>query len=250
MSKFGNNTVFSRARDYITEDSYEQSSTIGVGLKTLILIGVTFLSAIIGIYLIGPLGILQLYIPIIIVDFILLIIMSFNARSCKYLSIPYAIMEGLMVGAIAGILEIALPGIGLSIVGTAFIITIIIFLAASILYISGAIRVTNKFRKIMFVSLLSLLLAGIFLSIISIFSPSISVFFSYGPAAIFISLIYIVIASLYVVISLDNAYEIVDNGLHKDYEWYAAYGILINIIWLFYEVLRLILIIISNSKDN
>lgn len=250
MSKIGNNTVFSKARDYITEDSFEQSSAIGVGIKTIILIGVTFLAALIGIYVLGPIGVFQLYVPIVIIDFVLLLIMSFNARSCKYLSIPYAIMEGLMVGAIVGLLEMALPGIGISIAGTAFIVTIIIFLVASLLYISGTIRVSNKFRKIMFISLLSLLLGGIFLGIMSIFVPSVAVFFNYGPIAILISVVYIIIASLYVVISLDNAYEIVDNGLHKDYEWYAAFGILINIIWLFYEVLRLILIILSNSKDN
>lgn len=250
MSKIGNNTVFSKARDYITDQSNEQSSTMGVAIKTIILIGVTFLSALFGIYILGPIGVLQLYIPIVIIDFILLLVMSFSARSCKFLSIPYAILEGLMVGAIAGILEIALPGIGLSIVGTAFIVTIIIFLVASLLYISGTIRVTNKFRKMMFVSLLSLCLAGIFLGIMSIFVPSIGAFFDYGPVAIVISIVYIIIASLYVVISLDTAYDIVDNGLHKDYEWYAAFGILINIIWLFYEVLRLILIILSNSKDN
>lgn len=248
MGKFGSNTVFSKAQEYMTEDTYQQSSAIGVGLKTLILTGITFLSAVIGIYIIGPMGIMNLYIPIIIADFVLLMIMSFNAKSCKYLSIPYAILEGLMIGAIAGILEIALPGFGISIAGTAFIVTVIVFLVATILYLSGAIRVTNKFRKTMFTMLFSILIAGIFIGIMSIFSAEIRAIFSYGPLAIIISIIYIAIASLYVVISLDNAYEIVENGLDKDYEWYAAFGILINIIWLYYEVLRLI-ILLFDKKD-
>lgn len=249
MKKFGSNTVFTRAQGYTTEDTYQQSSTIGVAIKTIILIGITFLSAIIGIYVIGPIGILQLYIPIVIIDFILLLIMSFNGLSCKYLSIPYAILEGLMVGAITGILEIIWPGVGISVAGTAFIVTIVIFLVASLLYISGAIRVTNRLRKVLFVSLLSLLIAGTFLGLISLFSPSVRTFFNYGPVAIIISIVYILIASLYVVISLDNAYEIVDSGLDKNYEWYAAFGILINIIWLFYEVLRLIIIIMDSKRD-
>ena len=48
MGKFGSNTVFSKAQEYMTEDTYQQSSAIGVGLKTLILTGITFLSAVIG----------------------------------------------------------------------------------------------------------------------------------------------------------------------------------------------------------
>lgn len=249
MKKFGSNTVFSRAQEYTTEDTLQQASAIGVAIKTVLLIGITFLSAIIGIYIIGPIGILELYIPIVIIDFILLIVMSFSARSCKYLSIPYAILEGLMIGAITGILEIAWSGVGISIAGTAFIVTIIIFLVASLLYISGAIKVTNKFRKVMFVALLSLLVSGLFLGLVSVFSPSVRAFFNYGPVAIVISIIYVIIASIYVVISLDNAYEIVDSGLDKNYEWYAAFGVLINVIWLFYEVLRLIIIIADSRRD-
>ncbi len=248
MSVFGKNTVFSKASGYVIDDAEQQSSAIGVSLKTIILIGVTLISALIGIYVIGPIGILALYIPIIIVDFILLFIISFNASTSKYLAIPYAVIEGLMVGAIAGVLEIALPGYGLSIAGTAFIATIIIFLVASLLYLSGAIRVTNKFRKFMYTALLSLFVAGLFVAIVSIFSKDVRIIFSSGPIAIIISIIYVLIASLYVVISLDNAYEIVESGMDKKYEWYAAFGILINIIWLYYEVLRLIIILLNHDK--
>lgn len=248
-ANFGNNTVFNRARDLTTDDVYERSSAQGVSIKTLILIGITLISALIGIYIIGPIGVMSIYIPIIIVDFVILLIMSFNPRSAKVLSIPYAILEGLMVGAIAGLLEIALPGYGLSIAGTAFIMTIIIFLSASLLYLKGVIRVTNRFRKFMFTALLGLLLSGIILGIMSIFSPAVAYTFSQGPVAFIVAIVYVVIASLYVVISLDNAYAIVDSGLEKTYEWYAAFGILINIIWLYYEVLRLIIIILANRND-
>ena len=50
-------------------------------------------------------------------------------------------------------------------------------------------------------------------------------------------------------ISLDNAQVIVTAGVDKNYEWYASFGIVLNVIWLFWEVLRLVLIIFSRS-DN
>ena len=59
-----------------------------------------------------------------------------------------------MIGAIVGILEIALPGLGFSIGATAFVATMVIFLVASVLYLSGAIRVTNKLRKFMFTAII------------------------------------------------------------------------------------------------
>ena len=42
----------------------------------------------------------------------------------------------------------------------------------------------------------------------------------------------VILAGLYVVISFDNTTRIVDIGLGKTYEWYAAFGILLNVIWL------------------
>ena len=150
----------------------------------------------------------------------------------------------------AGILELALPNLGLSLTTIAFVATLAIFLGACALYLSGAIRVTNRLRKFMFTAIIGLLISSLIIGIASIFNPSIYyVFNEFGPVAILVSVLYIVIAAVYTVISLDNAYSIVQNGLGKEYEWYAAFGILINIIWLFYEILRLVIIIASKSKD-
>jgi uncharacterized YccA/Bax inhibitor family protein len=244
-----NNFVFRRAAAYSSEYTDNVATAKGVSIKTFTLIFVTMIATLFGIFVLGPIGVMSLYLPIVIADIVLLLIMTFAPATTKWLSIPYAVLEGLMIGAIVGILEIALPGLGFSIGATAFVATMVIFLVASVLYLSGAIRVTNKLRKFMFTAIISLALASLVISIMSIFSPGIAYVFSYGPIAFLIAIIYVVIASVYVVLSLDNAYNVVDNGLAKEYEWYAAFGILINIIWLFYEILRLILIIVSRSRD-
>ena len=38
------------------------------------------------------------------------------------------------------------------------------------------------------------------------------------------------------------------NGLDKTYEWYAAFGIVINLIWLFYQILRFVVLVLGGSK--
>ena len=242
------NYVFRKAQEY-TDVYGSVASPKGVANKSFLLIAVTFLASLFGIFILGPVGSMSIYVPVVIIDLVLLLIMCFKPTAARSLSIPYAILEGLMIGAISGILEVAWPGLGLAISGTAFIVTMIIFLVASVLYLNGNIRVTNKFRKFMLTATLSLILGGLVIGIMSIFNPGVAYVFSYGPIALLVSLIYIVIATLYVVISLDNAYQIVESGLGQDYEWYAAFGILLNVIWLFYEVLRFLVMILARRDD-
>ena len=245
-----NNFVFRKAEAYSNEYSQSVATAKGVSTKTISLVLITMISALVSIFVLGPIGSLAIYTPIIIADLIVLLVISFVPRTARVLTIPYAIMEGLLIGTIAGILELALPNLGLSLTTIAFVATLAIFLGACALYLSGAIRVTNKLRKFMFTAVIGLLISSLVIGIASIFNPAIYyVFNEFGPLAILISVIYIVIAAIYTVISLDNAYSIVQNGLGKEYEWYAAFGILINIIWLFYEILRLVIIIASKSKD-
>ena len=60
----------------------------------------------------------------------------------------------------------------------------------------------------------------------------------------------IFVAGIYIVISLDNATKIVEAGLDKEYEWYAAFGIILNLIWLFYQVLRFLIMIFGGSRRD
>ena len=51
-------------------------------------------------------------------------------------------------------------------------------------------------------------------------------------------------------VDLDNMAVVVENGLDKKYEWFAAYGLIVTLIWLYIEFLRLIAIIASNRTQN
>ena len=245
-----NNFVFKKAEAYSNEYATEVATAKGVSTKTITLVLITMISALVSIFALGPVGSIAIYTPIIIADIIVLLIMTFVPRASRILAVPYAIMEGLLIGTIAGLLELAFPNLGLSLASIAFVATLAIFLGACALYLSGAIRVTNRLRKFAFTAIIGLLISSLVIGIASIFNPSIYyVFNEFGPIAILVSVVYIGIAAVYTVISLDNAYMIVQNGLGKEYEWYAAFGILLNIIWLFYEVLRLVVIIAAKNKD-
>jgi uncharacterized YccA/Bax inhibitor family protein len=102
----------------------------------------------------------------------------------------------------------------------------------------------------MYVLLIGVVFTTTIVTIVSLFNPGLyTLFFGNSSLALLISIVMVVIASVYTVISLENANSIVSAGLDKNYEWYASFGIVLNIIWLFYEVVRLLLIILSRSRD-
>ena len=53
------------------------------------------------------------------------------------------------------------------------------------------------------------------------------------------SLFVCVIAALNLVLDFDFIERGAQQGLAKDFEWYAAFGLLVTIIWLYLEMLRL-----------
>lgn len=248
-AKFGDNVVFSRAQN-LERVSGQVATIQGVGSKTILLVLITLISALATMFILGPLEVLSAYFIIWIITFVLLMIMSFNPTAARVLAIPYAILEGMTVGAISGVVAIAIPDDGLLISGLALSITMTIFLGASVLYATGVIRVSGFFRRFMYTLLLGVVITSLVVMIAGFFNSQIYELF-YGVnsgIALLISIIMVIISSLYVVISLDNATMIVDAGMDKTFEWYAAFGILLNIIWLYYEVLRLLIILSQRDR--
>ena len=133
----------------------------------------------------------------------------------------------------------------------ALIITLTFFLGASVLYATGLVKVTTGFRKFMFIVLFGVVISSSTIAIIGIFSPIVyDVFYGLGDLSLILAVLTVLIAGGYSFITLDNASKIVDAGLDKNYEWYAAFGIILNLIWLFYEVIRLVIILFGRSNQN
>lgn len=125
----------------------------------------------------------------------------------------------------------------------ALFVTVALFGALTLLFALNIIKVTQKFKSVSYITLSALLLTGILL-VVSLFVPALS-----GPVAaimanplisIGLSVISIMIASMFVLTDLQNIRDAVNNQVPKSYEWYGAFGIIFSVIWLFAEVLSLI----------
>ena len=61
-----------------------------------------------------------------------------------------------------------------------------------------------------------------------------------GPIGIVFSLFVVGIASLNLVLDFDFVEQGVSQGVPKYMEWYAAFGIMVTLVWLYLEMLRLL----------
>ncbi len=155
----------------------------------------------------------------------------------------YALLEGLVLGGLSAVFELRYPGIAMEAVGLTFGTLFILLLA----YRSGLIKVTQKFRLgvvaatggIAIFYLLTMLLSFFHISFFS------SVYGS-GPIGIVFSLFVVAIASLNLVLDFDFVEQGVAYGAPKYMEWYAAFGIMVTLVWLYLEILRLLAKMRSN----
>lgn len=244
----GNNYAFKNA-EKIEGVHGEVATKKGIGIKTLVMLFIIMATAVAmmtNLYRLGD-SALYVYVGVGIANLVIQLIICFVPRLTKVLAVPYCILEGLMLGSIIGIFELALGnGEGYQLAALALVMTIAIFLAAAILYATGIIKAGRMFRNVMFTVLFGILLASLVVSILSIFmySTIAAMFSQYG---ILISAVLVIVAGLYVVISIDNANRLVEANAPKSIEWYAAFGIVINIVWLFLEVLRLLMYLKSDN---
>ncbi len=250
------NIVLRKMRNF-DYDNQESATMTGVGIKSIILLFICLVSACVSIILFNLLTavIYFAYAFAIIGTVVFQIIITINPRAAKSLSIPYVICEGLTIGVLCAILEYALPGEGFAIAVGALIITLAIVLACCILYSHAGIRAKTGFIKFFFIILLGISIASVFFAITALLTnlfSGISLWLIYlsSRLSIIVSVIMVLVAAVYIFITIQNTDEIVSYGMNKEYEWYAGFGLAVSVIWLFLEVIELLLKIVARAKRD
>jgi uncharacterized YccA/Bax inhibitor family protein len=172
----------------------------------------------------------------IIIGFIAVIVASFKPFLAKYLGPVYSIGYGFAVGAISRMYESFQDGIVVQAIGA----TLSVFLVMLVLYRTRIIKVTDKFRRaVIFATLGIMVLYGVSF-LMSLFGASISFINSPSLLGIGFSVLVCGIASLNLALDFDRIERGVQGNMPKDYEWVAALGLLVTLVWLYLEMLRLL----------
>lgn len=160
----------------------------------------------------------------------------FKKEWAQYSAPAYALFEGLAIGGISAIFEMQYPGIVLQAValtfGTMFCLLMV--------YKSGLIKVTDKFRKGLFAATGAIFLVYMMNFVMGFFGSGISLITSASPMGIGFSLIIVCVAALNLVLDFDFIERGASMGVPKQMEWYAAFGLMVTLIWLYFEILRLL----------
>lgn len=174
----------------------------------------------------------------VIGGFITAMITVFSPRSSGVTAPVYAVFEGLFLGGVSALIDAQFAGQGL--VLRAVTLTMGVFFAMLFFYRTGMIRVTQKFRLGVFAATAGIAVVYFFSFILSLFGVHTAFLYGTSTLAIGISLFVIVIAALNLVLDFDFIERAVESGAPKYMEWYAGFGLMVTLIWLYIEILRLL----------
>ena len=224
------------------EVSHNPMTLNGTVNKTAMLLALMLITAVWvwGSYFSNPAGaggLLPLLIGAALGGFVLSLIIIFVKRSAPYLAPLHALLEGVFIGAISAFYEAKYPGIVIQAVALTFG-TLFCLLAA---YRSGLIRATENFKLGVTAATGAICLLYLVNLGLRLFTDlSIPFIHESGTLGICFSLFVVVIAALNLVLDFDFIEQGVEQQCPKYMEWYAAFGLLVTLVWLYLEILRLL----------
>lgn len=148
----------------------------------------------------------------------------------------YALLEGLVLGGISSLLEVRYPGIAIEAVSLTFGTLLVLLL----IYSTGVIKVSQKFRIGIFAATGGIALFYLLEMVLGMFGIQFAAINGSGVIGIGFSLFVVAIAALNLVLDFDFIERGAQAGAPKYMEWYGAFGIMVTLVWLYLEILRLL----------
>ena len=174
-----------------------------------------------------------------VVGFALAMVNTFKRQPSVPLIVLYAAAEGLFVGGISHLFDERWGGIVVQAV-LATLVTVGVTLA---LFASGRIRASAKATKIFLIAMVSYLVFQILNVVLQLTGVAHGTFgLQSGPLGIVIGVAVVIMAAYSLVLDFDQIQQGVRRGIPARYGWTGAFGIMVTVVWLYFEFLRLIAI--------
>lgn len=133
--------------------------------------------------------------------------------------------------------EIAYSGI----VFQAVALTLLVFGLMLFLYKTGILKASGKFVKGVFIATAAIGIFYLVSFIIGLFTQASNNFlFANWQIGIVISIIIVVVAALNLILDFSTIENGANSGAPKYMEWYAGFGLMVTLVWLYIEILRLL----------
>ncbi len=166
-----------------------------------------------------------------------LALVSFFKPTLARITAPlYAVAQGIFVGAISKAYEVQYEGIVLQAVG----LTVGVFAIMLVLYATGRIRVTPRFRLGVIAATGGVMLIYLVSIVANLFGAGLPLIHDNGIVGIGFSVVVVVIAALNLTLDFDFIDKAEQAGAPRHMEWFAALGLVVTLVWLYLELLRLL----------
>ncbi len=169
---------------------------------------------------------------------ILALIITFAPKN-RFLAITttlYAMCEGLFLGSFSALVNSVYPGLA----SQAAIGTILTLVGMFVLYNTNIIKCDDKFKKVVFISTFAVLGIYVLQMILSLFHLPTMGIFSNSLVGIGFSIVVVAIAAFNLIVDFDFIKQY--SGQVPDYfEWYGGFALLVTIVWLYIEILDLLM---------
>ncbi len=148
----------------------------------------------------------------------------------------YALLEGLVLGGVSAMLEMRFHGIAIQAVA----LTLGVLIAMLLAYRSGLIKVTDKLRLGIVAATGGIAVFYFLQFILGFFGIHFTTINGATPIGIGFSVLVVAIAALNLVLDFDLIENAARSGAPKYMEWYSAFALMITLVWLYFEILRLL----------
>ena len=149
----------------------------------------------------------------------------------------YALLEGLILGGVSAMLEMRFHGIAIQAVALTFGVLVAMLLA----YRSGLIKVNDKLRLGIVAATGGIAVFYFLQFILGFFHVQfLTAVNGATPLGIGFSIVVVIIAALNLVLDFDLIENGARYGAPKYMEWYSAFALMITLVWLYFEILRLL----------
>ncbi|MEN8113170.1 MAG: Bax inhibitor-1/YccA family protein [Actinomycetota bacterium] len=173
---------------------------------------------------------------VIIGAFVLAIVTIFKPRIAVFTAPIYTAAQGVFIGGISKAYEAAWGGI----VVQAVLATAAVFIVMLVLFVTRTIKVTDKLRSTIIGATLGIALFYLVSIVLALFGVQIPFVWEGGMTGIMFSLLVVGIAAFNLLLDFDLIERGIAMNAPKHMDWYAAFSLMITIIWLYVEILRLL----------
>lgn len=173
---------------------------------------------------------------------------SFKKKVSPVLVMTYALMEGLLLGGLSAVVDMRYPGVAIQ----AVLATLAVAGTTLALFANGKLRATPKLNKIFMIGAIGYLAYG-FISILGagIFGSSLNSFSIGGiPLGLIVGLFAVALATYSLLLDFTTTSEAVEAGLPERESWRLAFGLTASLVWLYVEILRVLMYLASIFSND